>query len=169
MKYTTWVIAGWVALWALAANGAQDLAVNVDGLADWMSSRAFIDASVMFRRWGMPGAGFQENRALKLTADNYPLGDADAVTFLRGYPDGVYKLRYEGTATVGFSGIGSVIPDSVKKAGGVTTAEVKIVHRGSEDLLNIQVRGVNAADPLRNLQLLTPGYADAKQVFTNEF
>jgi hypothetical protein len=172
MKYATWVLAaGWVAVAACAARGieARDLAVNVDGLADWMSSRAFIDASAMFRRWGMPGAGWQENQGLKLTGDNYPLGDADAVTSLRGYPDGVYKLRYEGSAAVGFSGIGAVIPESVKKAGGVTTAEVKIVHRGPEDLLNIQVRAVDPKDPLRNLQLLTPGYADAKQVFTNEF
>ena len=51
-----------------APKGAEALAVNVDGVADWMSSRAFIDAAAYFRRWGMSGAGWQENPKLRLTA-----------------------------------------------------------------------------------------------------
>jgi hypothetical protein len=152
-----------------AAPPAADLAVNVDGFADWMSSRAFIDASAMFRRWGMAGAGWQENPGLKLTADNYPLADADAVSLLRGYPAGIYKLRYEGQATVNFVGFAAVVPGSVKREGEVTTADVRVAAHGGEELVTIQVRGLSAERPLRNLRLLVPGYADAKQVFTDEF
>src|SRR3954471_11235386 len=88
---------------ALAAP-PPDVAVNVDGFADWMSSRAYVDASAMFRRWGRAGAGWEENPRLALTDDNLPLMDADAVTLLRGYPVGVYKLRYEGAASINFVG-----------------------------------------------------------------
>ena len=151
------------------AAGPVELAVNVDGFADWMSSRAYIDATAMFRRWGMAGAGWQENAALKLTDDNYPLADADAVSLLRGYPAGVYKLRYEGAATINFVGFASVVPGTLKREGNVTTADVRVGPHQGEDLLTLQVRGLNPAEPLRNLQLLTPGYADAKKVFTDEF
>jgi hypothetical protein len=146
-----------------------DIAVNVDGFADWMSSRAFIDASAMFRRWGMAGAGWQENPALKLTVDNYPLADADAVSLLRGYPAGVYKMSYRGTAHVNFVGFAAVVPGTLATANGVTTADVRVGPHKGEDLLTLQVRGLNPKDPLRDFHLLAPGYADNAKVFTDEF
>jgi hypothetical protein len=153
----------------LCAGGQPQIAVNVDGFADWMSSRAYIDASAMFRRWGMAGAGWQENANLKLTADNYPVADADAVSLLRGYPAGVYKMRFEGTAIVNFVGFASIVQGTLKKAVGVTTADVRVLPHQGEALVTLQVRGLDERDPLRNFQLLTPGYADATLVFTNEF
>lgn len=158
-----------VLLLASRSFAAPDLAINVDGFADWMSSRAFIDASAMFRRWGMAGAGWQENPALKLTADNYPLADSDAVSLLRGYPEGVYQLRYEGTATVNFVGFAQIVPGSLQKAHGQTTARVQVNAHKGEDLLTLQVRNLDPKDPLHNFQLLLPGYADAKNIFTDEF
>src|SRR2546423_8209195 len=94
---------------ALCAGAQPDIAVNVDGFADWMSSRAYIDASAMFRRWGMAGKGWEENPNLKLTADNYPLADADAVLLLRGDPAGVYQVRVGGKAAGDFCGVGLVL------------------------------------------------------------
>jgi hypothetical protein len=149
-----------------------DYSVEVDGLADWSTSRPYIDAAMLFRRWGMPNAGWQENPGLQLAPDNYPLGDTDAVSHLRAYPDGVYKLRYEGSAIVTFVGIGEVVTGSTRRANNVTTADVQVTHRGPDDLISIQIRNVNPKNPLRNLQLLAPGYTfdDAKkQVFTSEF
>ncbi len=157
-----------VALLPSSLARGLDLAVNVDGFADWMSSRAYVDASSMFRRWGMAGAGWQENPNIKLTADNYPLVDADAVSLLRGYPEGVYLMRYEGTATVNFVGFASIVPGSLQTANGVTTARVQVGAHKGEDLVTLQVRNLNANDPMRNFQLLMPGY-DAKKVFTDEF
>lgn len=169
MKTLLHVAAVVLLMLAPLASGAADLAVNVDGFADWMSSRAFIDASAMFRRWGMAGAGWQENPALKLTPENYPLADADAVSLLRGYPEGVYLMRYEGTATVNFVGFAAIVPGSIQKAGGVTTGRVRVGPHKGEDLLTLQVRNLDAKDPLRNFQLLVPGYTDASKVFTDEF
>ena len=149
-----------------------DYSVEVDGLADWSTSRPYIDAAKLFRRWGAPNAGWQDNPALRLTPDNYPLGDTDAVSHLRAYPDGVYKLRYEGSAIVTLVGIGEIVSGSTRRANNVTTADVQITHRGPDDLISLQIRNVNPRNPLRNLQLIAPGYTfdDAqKQVFTNEF
>jgi hypothetical protein len=151
---------------------ANDFALNVDGFADWMTSRAFIDASSHFRRWGMPGMGWQENPRLRLTADNYPIDDADAISHLRGYPDGVYKLRYEGSGSVMFFGIAEIMVGTTKRAGDVVTADVQVTHRGPNELITMMVRNVNPKKPIRRIQLIAPGYtfeeAD-KLVFTREF
>jgi hypothetical protein len=152
-----------------SAGPRFDLAVNLDGFADFMSSRAYIDATALFRRWGRAGAGWEENPALRLSPDNYPLADADAVTLLRGYPAGVYKLRYEGAATLTFVGFAQIVPGTLKTEGGVTTADVRVAPHGGEDLLTLQVRGLDPAKPLRNLHLLVPGYADGTRIFTDEF
>jgi len=71
-------------LGAAALAGAQpaEIGVNLDGVADWMSSAAYIDATAYFRRWGKPGAGWEEQPGLQLTAENLPLGDADAISYL---------------------------------------------------------------------------------------
>jgi hypothetical protein len=152
-----------------ARAAAPEIAVNVDGFADWMSSRAYIDASAMFRRWGKASAGWEESPGLKLTDDNDPLADADAVTMLRGYPAGVYKLSYEGTATINLVGFAQVVPGTLKKVAGVTSADVNVGPHQGEELLTLQVRQLNPKDPLRNFHLLAPGYPNAKQVFTDEF
>ncbi len=148
---------------------AEFIGLNVDGFADWMSSAAFIDATAYFRRWGKADAGWEENPALRLSEDNYPLADADAVSFLRGYPDGIYTLKYEGQADIRFTGIAAIVPGSGKRSGNVTTGQVKLQHAGPEDILSLQVRGLDAKNPLKKLQLICPGYADATAVFRTEF
>ncbi|MEZ0267138.1 MAG: hypothetical protein ACAI43_20590, partial [Phycisphaerae bacterium] len=45
---------------AQAPASARDLAVNVDGIADWMTSAAYVDATAYFRRWGKANAGWEE-------------------------------------------------------------------------------------------------------------
>ena len=165
-----------VAVWgptlgtATARAATPEIGVSLDVIEDYSTSAPFIDVTAMLRRWGKPGAAWEENPALKLTADNCPLQDADALTYLRGYPAGMYTLTFEGTAAVGVSGLGAVVPGSVRKVGTVTSAKVPVrLRQGPDDLLIVQVRQVDPRDPLRNLHLLAPGYTDNKQVFTNAF
>ncbi|MDB5319920.1 MAG: hypothetical protein JWN40_1551 [Phycisphaerales bacterium] len=145
-----------------------DLGINLDVIEDWSTAAPFIDATAMLRKWGKAGAAWVDDPAIKLTPDNCPLSDADALTSLRGYPAGVYTLRYEGTASVSLSGFSASEVTPSRRVGAVTTAQVRLTPRAG-DLLIIKVRGVNAADPLRKLQLLAPGYADATAVFTDAF
>lgn len=154
---------------AQSPAAARDLAVNVDGIADWMTSAAYIDATAYFRRWGKADAGWADDSSLKLSADNLPLGDADAVSHLRGYPDGLYKLRWEGGADVSVAGFARVVPGTVKKTGAVTEADVEVRHAGPDDLVSLRVRNVDANRPLKRIELISPGYADASAVFRNEF
>lgn len=152
------------------AHAAQaPIAINIDGIADWMSAAPFIDAGAFFRRWGQPQAGYNEKPGLRLSENNLPLEDADAVSFLRGYPEGVYTLRFEGSATIGFFGFASVVPGTFKTDGNVSTAQVRVGPHKGEDIVSLQVRNVDPKNPLKRLQLLHPGYADDKQIFTNDF
>ena len=56
----------------------------------------------------------------------------------------MYTLVYEGTAAVTVSGLGAVVPGSIRKGGGVTTAKVPVrLRTGNDDLLIVQVRQVD--------------------------
>ena len=81
----------------------------------------------LFRSWGPldhPEAG---GPAIPVNANNYPLAPASTIADLAAYPDGDYQLSYQGTATVSFSGIGSLSGPLVTE-GGVTTGTVVIDH-----------------------------------------
>ena len=68
-----------------------------------------------------------------LTADGYPLADAETYFAVTNYPVGNYQFSYTGGGTVSFSGAG-VLAGPVTVSGGVTTGTVAVsTHFGRWD------------------------------------
>jgi hypothetical protein len=150
-----------------AAAEPPAVGINLDANSDWMTAAAWVDVRHLFRRWGPVDRPWEEAPALALTADGYPLQDAAALTYLKGYPNGTYRLTYEGSGQVTFAG-GGKLAGAVRE-GNRTEAEVVVGRRGPEPLI-IAVTGVDPGNPLRALRLTAPGYpADGTQGFTREF
>ena len=154
---------------ALAPPGAADVGINLEVNADYSAGAAWVDARNMFRRWGLPNEPWKVNPSLRLTPDGYPLADASSLAFLKDYPDGAYKLSYEGSGTVVFGGIGR-LAGGVTRRGPLNVGEVALKHNGKGGPLLLHLTRVNPKDPVRNLKLIAPGYKpDTTQVFTDEF
>ena len=142
--------------------------VNLDGNADWMTAKIWVNVKNLFRAWGKPGKPWEELKDIRLTADGYPLQDAEALTYLRGYPDGPYLISYEGTGKVTFGGMGT-LDGKPEQRRGVTTGRL-IVKRARGELLFIRIHDVDPKDPVRKLRIIMPGYpADTAEVFTKQF
>ena len=94
--------------------------------------------------WGVAGKPWQHNPGLQLSANGYPLADASAFSYLRGYAPGRYAFSREGGGKVMFGGrLKEVSPGVVELAPGDTMGTVG-------------VRGVDPADPPRDFKLLAP-------------
>src|SRR2546423_14412082 len=104
-----------------SAADTPAIGVNLDGNAPWMTDRKWVDVAKLFSDWGQPNQPWEEIPYLKVTPEGYPLRDAGTFSYMRGYPDGTYKLRFEGTAKVEFGGMGRLAGEAVK-AGAVSTA-----------------------------------------------
>ncbi|APW60403.1 NPCBM/NEW2 domain-containing protein [Paludisphaera borealis] len=104
---------------------------------------------------------------------NSPLVDASTYAYLTNYPDGVYQVSYEGTATLDFWGVGHLVSPLVKGADGVTRGQVKVSGVGDQSGQRALVMDVTAIDPnnpLADLKIIAPGYAaDGSQPFTSGF
>ena len=144
-----------------------DVGANPDVNADYVTNMAWTDIRCLFRDWGQLGAPWNTG-GIQLSANSYPLQDSEALTFMKGYPSGVYKLSYDGTGTVAFTG---ATMSNKTTAGGHTTADVSITRNATLDnMVTLKITGINTGDPVRNLKLIAPGYpADGSQMFTNEF
>jgi hypothetical protein len=150
------------------ALGPGRYAVNLWMNTDYACDGAWVDASKSLRRWGHPARPWQEAPTLKLSKEGYPLSDAGALSFLRGYPDGRYQLTFEGTGRVNVGGKGSLV-SPITTSGIVHSGIVLIKHKG-QDLFTIALTDLDPRDPIRNLRLIRPGYsASTTQVFAEHF
>lgn len=128
--------------------------INLDGMADYATIGAFSDLARMFRQWGRVETPYEADETIARTADNYPLEDAGAMTYARTYPDGVYKVSWDGNADLSFTGMGSVFTVT-SHVGDHWTADLKLDHAKGE-ILNVYVTHVDANDPLHNLHVMSP-------------
>ena len=110
--------------------------------------------------------------SVPLTADGYPLADAQTYFAVTNYPVGNYQFSYTGGGTVSFSGAG-VLAGPVTVSDGVTTGTVAVSSTsGNAANLSMQVTGVSSSDPMDNFHLMMPGYGDgttAEPMFTPAF
>jgi hypothetical protein len=145
------------------------IGVNLDFNSDHATAAPWVDVHRLFRRWGKVGRPWEEEPGLRLTPQGYPLGDAEALTYLYDYPDGRYHLSYRGTGRVSVGGIGRLVSRPVK-SGGRTSVQVEVRGIGPDQLLTLRVEGVRADDPVRDLRLIAPGYSpNTKETFTRPF
>ena len=176
MEYTTMnntLIATSIVLFLLLATSKATAdtstvwGTNLAGVSDWDSTGAWIDFSRKFRRWGEVGQPWREgNFTLPFTPQGIPTEDFGTTFVNAGHPDGVYKMRFEGTAAVSMHGSARIVPGSIVTTDGVTSLDVEV---GSNDSW-INFRHVQAGDPVRNLQMISPGYnVNTTQVFRDEY
>ena len=127
---------------------------NLDGISDWGTIGAFANLARTFRPWGTADLPYTPDADLPLTPDGYPLADAGTVAYAHSYPDGVYRVSWDGSADLSFVGMGAdfVITSHV---GDSWTAELEL-DRDRGDLLTMYVRNIDPANPLRDLKIMSP-------------
>ena len=146
---------------------SAQIGVNVSGNIDYNNDPIWTDLHNLASSWA-PLSG----SSLALTADGYPLANASVNFATENYPDGNYEFSYTGAGTVTFSDVGQLV-GPVTVSGGVTTGTVAINHQlGDGDWLDMQVTGVNPANPMDNFHLMMPGYGNGttpEPMFTPAF
>lgn len=151
-----------------SAEGPYDWGINLAGVSDYDNTGAWVDFSKKFRRWGQAGQPWMtENFTLPFTDQGIPREDFGTVYHSGGHPDGIYQMRFEGTANISVQGGSSIVPGTLQNIGGVTTLQIQV----QNDINSwISFTGVDAGDPVRNLRMISPGYdIDTTQVFRDEY
>jgi hypothetical protein len=126
----------------------------VDGM--WMGSRIH---DVRTDELGWP-------TSMELTggtrADRLVAGVANALGLPNAFPDGIYRVLYEGTGELAFDGAGVVAEP--------TPGEIRIEYSGSTELLVsiLETDPEGTGDYLRNIRILMPGATDGQR-FTEEY
>jgi hypothetical protein len=156
-------------------NAACPLGVNLEGMADWMTSDVWVDAFKTARQWiSQPADGhtWDDGRTIPVDAAGWPTSlaaDQYAGTVLLtaqagNAPSGQYVCLYDGEGQISFRLDGSI----VSQAPGRIVVQIAPSPGGTTQL---QITQTNPADPVRNIRLLQPGYEStyATQVFTPEF
>ena len=140
-----------------------DIGVNLGTNSQTYSDPIWTDLHNLAYPWEAPSttSGFAAaDTAIPLTADTYPLANAATTFNLANYPDGNYQFSFTGTATVTFSDIGQ-LAGPVTVSNGVTSGTVVVNHNtGDGQFVDMQVSGLNAANPMDNFHLMMPGYGN---------
>ncbi len=149
-----------------SVGAAPDWGVNFWAHDFYTGDATFIDAT---RTFSYPQEWQDDPAAIPMTDQGVPLRPVKLRSFLGGYPDGVYRLRYEGTGRVVFEGGARLVPESVRTEGGFTYADVQ-VDRSEADLVEMSFHDVKSDDPVRNVRLISPGYGvDTTRVVRDVF
>ncbi|MFW6031854.1 MAG: hypothetical protein ACOCTI_00600 [Phycisphaeraceae bacterium] len=166
MKYLSTLLA--TALLCLAIATPADAAEREWGVNFWAhdyytTDAVFVDATRVF------SYGPKDPRPDPATEQGIPI-DATRRVFsaLNAYPDGTYKLRYDGAGRIEIKGGGQILPDSIRQENGHTYADVRITP--GEDYVEMYFHHENPdSDPIRNVRLICPGYdVDTDQIFRDE-
>ncbi|MHB1559843.1 MAG: NPCBM/NEW2 domain-containing protein, partial [Isosphaeraceae bacterium] len=106
-----------------------------------------------------------------LSADGYPLENAQTSFAVANDPAGNYQFSYTGSGTVAFSGATLVGPVTV--SGGVTSGTLQITSTGpNAPFVTMNVTGVDSSNPMDNFHLMLPGYGNGtspEPMFTPQF
>ncbi len=133
----------------------QNWGVNLNENVDFSSTSPWMDITKQFRVWGKPDAPWELQTWTKpFTNQGIPQEDFGAIIVNSGggVPMGIYNLRFDGTATVTFTGGWRLVPDSVQKSGDTTTMQVEVTRL---DDSSIKFSGVTESDPVRNMKMVS--------------
>ena len=140
-----------------------DIGINLGATSQTYSDPIWTDLHNLAYPWEAPSTTIgiaAADTAIPLTADTYPLTNAATTFNLANYPDGNYQFSFTGTATVTFSDIGQ-LAGPVTVSNGVTSGTVVVNHKtGDGQFVDMQVSGLNAANPMDNFHLMMPGYGN---------
>jgi hypothetical protein len=162
----------------IAANAPSrpNMGVNLEKLADWGRSGAFVDLMKTSRAWGSATAPWLATD--EVDAQGWPLGDAGVVVATHA-PDiadpspvyqyvvaGSYRLTFDGQAhirTIASPGVS--VSNLVFDPATQRSSAVVNVAEGTKQLM-LSFTGTSGG--IRQVRLIRPGYTD-DQVFTREF
>jgi hypothetical protein len=144
-----------------AASVPMPTGANLDGTIDYGVAHAYTDVFNLFRTPDNATYDASGNLA----------GTWNSLSYLNGYPNGIYKLSYTiagGTSGGGLfiAGMGHIVPGSVQTIGNSVTADVQITHDspdGTGGIINL------FASNIAGVHLLSPGYTSGTQIFTSDF
>src|SRR5258707_7675312 len=71
---------------------ADDIGVNLDGMAYYFKAMQWVDAKNMFSPWFLLNDFNSQNVSPPLTTDGYPTLQGSSISFLTNYPDGNYQF-----------------------------------------------------------------------------
>jgi hypothetical protein len=150
---------------------AAGLGANLPAVYDWTRTPMFVDLINQARRFGQPSTPWDENATLG--ADGWPVGDF-GVVLMSGQEgvsgnDGVYKVSFDGQATVRVessdASISNLVYDAARKR---TTLDVTLVDGVYH--YNLMLSFNNTGTGIKNLKVIRPGYdANAAPLFTKAF
>lgn len=147
------------------------IGVNVKGNSPWAGDATWVDVRHLFLPWGkILGGNYSPDPSLPLTSTGYPLATAGTYANIANYPDGLYQVSYQGTATLSFRGVGQLTTPATLGSDGLYHAVVTVNHLWdpSSPILVMQVSGLNSSNKFRDLHILMSGYGtNPTQEFTN--
>ena len=147
--------------------------INVGTNSAYTGDATWTDVRHLFLPWGeFSGTHYSPDPSLPLTSTGYPLAPAGTYAEINNYPDGVYQVSYQGTATLSFWGVGQLTTPATLGSDGLYHALLSVNHSWYPDhgSLCMQVTGLNPSNPFGNLRIIMPGYsANTTQEFTNSF
>ncbi len=156
-------VSSWAALPLEAGTPRADpscahLGTNLAGISDWSTQWPFVDAFRISRSWipQRPGYPWGQGWPLATTPEGWvasldPGQWAETVMLDNGaaYPAGTYVVLYDGQGTITFMGatVASQSPGRIELS--VTPSESGIW---------LRLMATNAADPVRNIRVILPGF-----------
>lgn len=133
------------------------IGMNLDGISDDSTIGAFNDLAKMFRPWGQVATPYQPDSSIPVTAQDYPLADAGAITYATAYPDGIYQVSYDGVGDVSFSGLGHAIFNITSHVNDHWTGTLDLAHdENGGGILELYIKNIDQADPIHNLHIISP-------------
>lgn len=146
-----------------AANDESALGINLAGVTYWSSEIVFVDLfrhSQTFKSQA-PGKSYAQGGPLDLTDDGWVRSlrndgqFADSIVLSRpklGYPAGIYTCLHDGRGKIEFA-YGTKV---VSEQPGRILVDVK----SDQNLLTVRVTATDPGDPVRNIRVVLPGFAD---------
>jgi hypothetical protein len=149
---------------------ANPIGCNLDGNVDYNTAHVWADAGHAFRPWGKVNRASEPNPGLPVTEDGYPQLDADSLSYLNDYPDGVYHLSWSGAGEVVIAGMGHM--SNEKRRGDNVSADVLVRHDnpdGTGGMIFLGVRNVAVNNAVHNIHLWSPSYGPGEPNWGKQF
>jgi hypothetical protein len=143
------------------------IGVNLDSNSAYADNPIWTDLRNLSVGWHLSNS----TAVTDLTADGYPLVNAQTSFIAANYPAGNYEFSFTGSGTVTFDAAGQLV-GSVTVSDGVTSGTVAVNPSVSGGWVQMVVTNVNASDPMDNFHLMMPGYGNGttpEPMFTPAF
>lgn len=134
------------------------LGTNLGPVTDWSSEWAFVDVMKLSRSWTSgTESNWDDKRPIDLDGNGWvrSLAPGQIVRTLIFYGDGAHNLG--GRYLVLYDGKGTLRYGGATRDDAASTPGREVVTLAASQRVNLDLLAVDAADPLRNLRIISPG------------